>query len=153
MTRIFAALSLGAATVALAACSGATAPTPSNSPAHDADVFTVKVGNCVNDAAAAGEVVTVPIVDCAKPHDSEAYASIAMTDATFPGDDGVKTQSIAGCTAAFNTFVGVDYGTSKLQYTYLFPTAASWAKGDREILCLIDDPAGHTTGSLKGAAR
>ena len=32
-------------------------------------------------------------------------------------------------------------------------TAESWASGDREILCIIYDPAGQVTGSLEGAQR
>ena len=71
----------------------------------------------------------------------------------FPGADEVKAQAETECTSEFNTFVGVDYNVSALSYSYYYPTAESWAQGDREIICLIDDPAGQTTGTLKGAAR
>jgi hypothetical protein len=158
-SRGLAALTLGAASLALAGCSllGGSNNTPTDastdSSGDSADVFTIKVGDCLNDGAVEGEVSTVPIVDCSEPHDSEAFASIAMTDGEFPGDDAVKTQAESGCTAQFNTFVGADYSTSVLDYSYYYPTADSWAQGDREILCLVLDPAGQTTGSLKGAAR
>lgn len=156
--RLLAASVLFASSFALAGCSlfggaGGGTATPSASPGDTTDVFTIKVGDCLNYAAVEGEVSTVPTVDCAQPHDSEAFASILMTDAAFPGADAVKKQSETGCTAKFNTFVGVDYGTSKLDYSYYYPTAESWAQNDREILCLIADPAKKTTGSLKGAAR
>ncbi len=158
-SRGLAALILGAASLALAGCSlfGGTSGTPTHASTDastdSADVFTIKVGDCLNDGALEGQVSTVPTVDCSKPHDSEAFASIIMTDGEFPGDDAVKTQAESGCTAQFNTFIGMDYGTSKLDYSYYYPTSDSWAQGDREILCLVLDPAGQTTGSLKGAAR
>ncbi len=156
--RVLTAIFLATASLALSGCglfggAGGGAANPTASPGGDTDVFTIKVGNCLNDSATKNEVTTVPAVDCAHPHDSEAYASITMTDVAFPGADAVKKQAESGCTAKFNSFVGVDYGTSKLAYSYYYPTAVSWAQNDREILCLIADPAGQTTGSLKGAAR
>jgi hypothetical protein len=156
--RALAVLFIGATSVALAGCSllggGSADPSPSGqSTDNSTDVFTIKVGDCVNDSAAQGEVSTVPKADCAQPHDGEAYASIMMADGEFPGADAVRTQSEAGCTAQFNTFVGVDYGTSALSYSYYYPTAESWAQGDREILCIVFDPVTRTVGSLKGAAR
>lgn len=153
---ILAALALGA-TTALTGCSllgaGAAAPTPSSSDGSATDVFTVKVGDCVNNGADQGQVTTVPTVSCATPHDSEAYASIIMDAGAFPGAQAVTDKATASCAAQFNTFVGIDYTLSKLEFAYYYPTEQSWANGDREILCLIDDPKGQTTGSLKGSAR
>lgn len=154
---LLATLTLGVASIALTGCSlfggSGNSPAATDSATKTADVFTIKVGDCLNDADVEGEVSEVPTVDCAQPHDSEAFASITMADGDFPGEDAVKTQSQSGCTEKFNSFVGVDYGTSKLDYSYYYPTAQSWEQGDREILCLILDPAGQTTGSLKDAAR
>ncbi len=119
----------------------------------NADVFSIKVGDCLNDATATGTVTTAPIVPCSKPHDSEAYKSIRMTDGAFPGEAAVKTQADQGCAAAFPGFVGISYDDSKLKISYYYPTSDSWANGDREILCTIYDDGVKTTGSLKGAAR
>ncbi|MCY7411467.1 MAG: hypothetical protein LH471_00230, partial [Salinibacterium sp.] len=72
----------------------------------------------------------------------------------YPGEDGVLAQADTGCEAEFDAFVGINYVESILDFTFYYPTAASWAEGDREILCLIFDPAGKiTSGSLSGAAR
>jgi hypothetical protein len=92
-------------------------------------------------------------VDCSVPHESEAYASIVLEDGAFPGDQPVADKANAGCTSEFKTFVGIDYSKSALSYNYYFPTEASWAKGDREILCLVFDKKAKSTGTLKGAAR
>jgi len=125
-------------------------PTAEN---DNADVFSIKVGDCLNDATASGTVTSAPIVPCSKPHDSEAYKSILMKDGDFPGEEAVKTQADQGCGDAFPDFVGIAYDDSKLSISYYFPTTDSWANGDREILCTIYDDGVKTTGSLKGAKR
>ena len=125
-------------------------PTAANS---DADVFSIKVGDCLNDATASGAVTTAPIVPCSQPHDSEAYKSIIMADGDFPGDDAVTSQADEGCAAAFPDFVGISYDDSHLNISYYYPTSDSWTNGDREILCTVYDDGVKTTGTLKGAAR
>ena len=155
------ALTLGAAAIALAGCSlipGGNGGNPSGgeTPAADGetvDVFTVKVGDCLNDGAMEGEVSETVVIDCAEPHDSEAYASVMIEDGDFPGDDAVAEQAVTECTNEFSAFVGMDYQSSSLDFAYYYPTEDSWANGDREILCLIVDPAGKVEGSLQGAAR
>ena len=119
----------------------------------DADVFTLKVGDCLSDqAGATGEVSDVPVVPCEEPHDSEIFHSYIIPDAeTFPGsfDEHIDAQ----CVPQFETFVGVAYDASTLELSWLEPTAQSWAEGDRELLCIVADPAGGVTGTLAGAAR
>jgi hypothetical protein len=119
----------------------------------DADVFTLKVGDCLSDqAGATGEVSDVPVVPCDQPHDSEIYFSYLIPDAeAFPGT--FQEHVDAQCLPQFQTFVGVAYEASALDMTWLEPTAASWQEGDRELLCIVADPAGGVTGSLAGVAR
>lgn len=119
-----------------------------------ADVFTIQVGDCLNDADAAEEVTEVPLVPCAEPHDSEVYASIIVTGEEFPGQAAVQEEAETGCRADFESFVGVPYLDSIYDFSYYFPTEASWGGGDREILCVIYDPAGQpVTGTLAGIER
>lgn len=125
-------------------------PTAANG---DADVFSIKVGDCLNDASSTGTVTTAPIVPCSQPHDSEAYKSIKMADGAFPGETAVKSQADQGCATAFPDFIGVSYDDSSLKISYYFPTSDSWKNGDREILCTVYDDGVKTTGTLKGAAR
>lgn len=155
--RALVALTIGAAGFALAGCSllpgGGNTTTDTGDDGQTVDVFTIAVGDCLNDGGVEGEVSEVVKVDCAEEHDSEAYASIIMDDGDFPGDAVVEDQAISDCTTEFNSFVGLDYQSSVLDFAYYYPTEASWGNGDREILCLIVDPAGKVTGSLEGAAR
>ncbi len=157
--RALAVTTLAAATLALAGCSllgnvvANDDPGTDTGTGTDTDVFTIVIGDCLNDGSVEGEVSTVKRIDCTEPHDSEAYASIMMTDGAFPGDQAVQDQAIADCTTEFSAFVGLDYEASIYNFSYYYPTAESWAQGDREILCLIIDEAGKTTGSLAGIAR
>ncbi len=118
------------------------------------DVFSVTVGDCLNDENSVGNdgtVTEVPIVDCAVSHDSEVIASqkIDEGDGTFPGDNTVKVDADRQCIAPFESFVGAALDTTALDYTYYFPSEESWGTGDREILCVAYDPAGRVEGTLK----
>lgn len=160
--RLIAVATIAASGLLLSGCSlinqvtNTTQRDASGSPTAEndnADVFSIKVGDCLNDAAASGTVTTAPIVPCSKPHDSEAYTSITMKDGAFPGADAVKAQADQGCADAFPGFVGIAYNDSKLSISYYYPTSDSWANGDREILCTVYDDGVKTTGTLKDAKR
>lgn len=155
-SRALAVLTVALAGATLSGCSlignigGASTPPAEGT---TTDVFTVKVGFCLNDGDATGEVSEVNVIDCASPHDSEAYKSVIMADGDFPGETAVDDQAVSECTSAFSGFVGIDYETSTLDFSYYYPTEDSWGSGDREILCLVVDPNGKTTGTLEGAAK
>ncbi|HEY4152047.1 MAG TPA: septum formation family protein [Pseudolysinimonas sp.] len=161
-TRVIAVTTIAAAGLLLSGCSllnqitnttqrdASGTPTAEN---DNADVFSIKVGDCLNDATATGEVTTAPIVPCSKPHDSEAFKSIIMDDGDFPGDDAVTSQADEGCADAFPGFIGIAYDDSHLNISYYYPTSDSWANGDREIMCTVYDDGVKTTGTLKDAKR
>lgn len=122
-------------------------------PEGESDVFSIAVGDCLNDLEVADVVESVPIVDCAEPHDSEAFARTDSTAATFPGDAALSDELSAYCQGeVFTDFVGVPYAESVYGTSGYFPTEGSWDGGDRELLCTIFDPDGQVTGSLAGAA-
>ena len=116
------------------------------------DVFTLQVGDCLNDADAGETVSAVPTVPCAEPHDSEIYASFILGDTSFPGIDAVLEEADAACLSGFESFIGVDYLDSRYDFSYYYPTESSWGNGDREVLCLVYDPSGEkVTGTLESA--
>ena len=122
--------------------------------ATDADAFSIRVGDCLEtmDWGAEG-FSTVPVIPCAEAHESEVYASVDLPDGDYPGDESVATQADEYCYGEFSGFVGVAWEDSAFDYGYLSPSPESWEQGDREVLCMIMDPAGLTTGSLSGAGR
>lgn len=119
----------------------------------EADVFLLKVGDCINDSELDDVVTTLPIVPCSEPHDSETYAEGNLQGDEYPGDDTVSSQSDQICYDAFAGFVGISYEESTLGYYPFTPTQESWNSGDRLVSCMIYDPAGQTTGSLAGSAK
>lgn len=155
---------IGAASIALAGCSllgnlGDQGEDTSNEGVgENTDVFTIKVGDCLNDGAETETVSNVAKIDCAEPHDTEAYASINLPDGEYPGDQVLVEQADAACITEFPAFVGLPYEESVLQFSYYYPTVESWDSGDREVLCLVLelDASSNiikTIGSLEGANR
>ncbi|BDI22593.1 DUF4190 domain-containing protein [Herbiconiux sp. L3-i23] len=116
------------------------------------DVFTLQIGDCLNEASA-DVVSSVEAVDCAAPHDYEVFTEFQVPGDAFPGIDEVDLAASDGCYAAFPAFVGLSYEESTLDYSYFAPTEESWAGGDRLVSCLIIDPAAQTVGTLAGAGR
>ncbi|MBA3779993.1 MAG: septum formation family protein [Chloroflexi bacterium] len=123
---------------------------PGNVPANELDT-----GDCFQAAVGEGDgeiFLAVPVVDCAQPHQSEAYSEFAWPgdDLLYPGDDRVIGYGEEECRRRFADFVGLDYESSRLELTYLYPTSQSWRDGDRLFLCAVSAPDGET---LEGTAR
>ena len=120
-----------------------------------ADVFSIVVGDCLNDAGVPDEVTTLPIVDCAEPHDSEVFARTDATGDAFPGGDALQASLVEFCRGdAFTAFIGIPFAESAYGTRGYFPTTESWANGDRELLCTVVDESGaQLTGSLAGVER
>jgi len=160
VSRTFAVVTVAVAGFALSGCTLINQFTGANTATRDesgdviegndsTDVFSLQVGDCLNDAEVGETVDTIATVPCAEPHDSEIYASIMIDGDTFPGSDAIAVEADAACLAAFADFAGVEWADSKYFYTYYLPTEGSWAGGDREVLCTIYDEAGQVTGSLQ----
>jgi hypothetical protein len=154
--RFIAVLAVGAASLVLAGCSllpgGNGGGTVDTTDQEGDDVFSIEVGDCLNDADVSEEVSSVPIVECSEPHDSEAYFAQDMPDGDFPDDDTITAAAEDICGPAFTSFIGLDYEASIYDYFYYTPTEGSWGAGDREILCVAyADDASQMTGSIKGA--
>lgn len=144
------------ATLAMSSCSGDDEPQrdPSGNvteTADAADVFDMQVGDCLGDFTDDQEVTDVSAVPCEDEHAQQVFAISEVPDGEFPGDDAFRAQAEETCAAEFATFVGVAWEESQLDYTWLQPTEESWGSGDREVVCLVYDPAGPVTGSLEGA--
>ena len=150
------ALALLVGVLVLAGCGGDPDPGPTgdaSSTATSADPFDVGVGDCVDTTTGSGEVTEVPVVPCDRAHVGEVFAAVQMTgDGDFPGQTAVD-EAARGCEEPFEEFVGVVLADSQFKVTYFHPTAQSWEIGDREILCIVSDPAGPVVGTLRDASR
>ncbi|MFD2675322.1 septum formation family protein [Gulosibacter bifidus] len=122
---------------------------------EDQNVFDIKLGDCITDAAAEGEVQSLPTVACSQPHSYEVFHEFDLTGDKFPGESGMEADILDQCYGKpFEDFIGKSYDSSSLDVLYLSPTATSWAQGDRRVSCLVfegDGTGNKTTGSLKGS--
>lgn len=113
------------------------------------DVASLEVGDCVNGIEE-GDVLTVPAVPCAEPHEGEVFAvfDVSLTG-QWPGDDAVAGEAEDGCVDRFESYAPGAEDAASLDLFYLHPTSGSWRAGDREVICIATDPAGKRTGSLR----
>lgn len=118
---------------------------------------TLTTGSCINGVQDGAEMTidTSRAVDCAVAHDNEVIASIPYTgDGAFPGQPALNAFAQAPCTEAFAAYVGIDFDASSLDMFLATPTDLSWAKGDRQISCVVAAPAGgKLTGSVRWTAQ
>jgi Septum formation len=120
------------------------------------DVFDLRAGDCFDDPPEDEERATVSAVPCTEPHDAEVYAELESDEASdgYPGESVLIAEAERGCAERFEPFAGIADESTTLAIHYLVPTRLSWESvDDREITCIVADPAGPTTGSLAGSAR
>lgn len=117
------------------------------------DIFSLKLGDCLMDTGAATQISDANVVPCTQAHDQEVYHEFKIEDGAY---DAATVESAAEqCYAQpFTDFVGIPFESTTLEAYYLSPTEQTWNQlNDRLIQCLVADPAGQTTGSLKGSAK
>ncbi len=117
-------------------------------------VFELEVGTCFNDEEEAGaeqQVSSVPVVDCEEPHDNEVFALVDLPDGEFPADVAEQAQQICDG-EVFAEYLGVPMLESEYSAMTIYPTAETWADGDREVVCaLYRDDLEKMTGLQRGA--
>lgn len=121
--------------IVLGACSG--------------EVLSLQVGECFDDPASFEEVVDVPRVDCAEPHDNEVVGLHQLGGSEYPGNDAVAGLADNACVSIFENYTGMSYLESSYEFGWLVPTDESWASGDREVICFAyDETLAKITGSI-----
>ena len=104
------------------------------------DAFSIHVGDCFNDVDySASQVSSVPGVPCSEPHDNEAFAVFDIDLASYPSQEEMSEISYGECLQRFESYVGRPYDVSSLEITTMYPSSASWAANDREIVCAVYD--------------
>jgi hypothetical protein len=121
--------------------------------AGDVRVDRVRVGDCFDDQDDES-VETLPVVPCAEAHDNEIYEVFDLTGESWPGLEEVQQRAAEGCLGPFADYVGVSLAESSLDAFPITPSEASWTDhDDRQVLCVITDPAGPSEGSVAGSDR
>ena len=107
------------------------------------DAFQLRVGDCLISAQLEGSFNEVPAVPCDEAHDSEVIKIFNLTgfpvvNATYDAK-AIDAQAEEKCEQAMVDYVGPNYAevVPELDYSWFNPTEASFAKGDREIDCVV----------------
>lgn len=130
------------------------APDARSTSLGNVDVFSLSVGDCFNDPGPSDAVRTLPLVACSGPFDNEVFALFDLPDGPYPGEQIVIDAAADGCLGErFERYVGTPYPRSAIYASALWPTAASWAQGDREVICFLYEPEVRLVGSQRGARR
>lgn len=106
---------------------------------REISVFDLRLGDCFDEPDFLDDysIVTVPFVRCADPHDYEVFFVFELPDGPYPGEDEVWELADEGCFDEFAGFVGASYFESDLDFFAIYPTADSWADGDRVVQCVL----------------
>lgn len=118
-------------------------------------VYDIGLGDCMLAETVEGpnaDQSNIVIIGCDTPHDAEVYAAFNLTDPDYPGDEAVYNTSRELCGESFLDYVGLEPQESSLQIKMFYPVEASWAQGDRAIVCIAMDSQFYS-GTLEGAYR
>jgi hypothetical protein len=139
--------------------SQAASSAPAAPSGEETSVFELEVGDCFSTDD--DQLETVVVVDCEQPHEYEVFALIehgAGADEPYPGDAEVLEYADTQCQPPFEAYVGHDYQTSIWYITSLSPSEETWADGDREIVCTLNQQDDNqepiaVTGTAEGSAQ
>ena len=128
-------------------------PAPTAGTAGPVAVSDLEVGMCFDDVdSGLNEVSEVPAVPCDGPHANEVFAVLEQPGDEFPGEEEIRGLADEGCAASFESFVGAPLETSTLTPFPVTPTAESWARGDRQVVCVLTSPEPRTTSARGSGA-
>jgi hypothetical protein len=115
------------------------------------DVRALHLGDCFNEPSATepGTVQKMESVPCTEPHDAQVIG-LPMLNAGIYDDAAIKSEADQECKKTASSIL-IDQtklgdNASVIEFT---PTPNSWAKGDRDFTCAVDNgPGNKLTGSV-----
>ncbi len=114
-----------------------------------ASVLDLRVGDCIAEDLAKGEIFTVDLIECSQPHRTEVYAVFDL-DGEFTTTDEVKQIADAGCYDRFKAYIGIGVSKTSLNVMDLVPQDAAGFRTDPSVTCLAI-AAEPITVSMKGS--
>lgn len=112
--------------------------------------FALDVGDCGMLPDTESLVFSLEGKDCDEPHEFEVVHEFSLPSGPFPGEDEIFDTSIDVCVEGLETYAATTYESSIYDVFALYPTAESWANGDRVFTCLgISYYGDPLVGSMK----
>ncbi|RAV18043.1 hypothetical protein DQP55_00690 [Mycolicibacterium sp. GF69] len=107
----------------------------------------VEQGDCLAELPADTRVMTVKTVGCDQTHAGEVFAVLQMPDGDFPGQMAIDAYA-EKCSPELAAYSPDAMTDNSVQLYVLYPTAETWAEGDRAVTCIatLDPPR---AGSIK----
>ena len=93
------------------------------------------VGQCVL-VPIGTQVDSVTTTECTEEHTGEIYSITAIDRQALPSRDEMDDLVFDTCYNTFEAYVGSTPEETSLDYTAFSPTKATWATGDRDIICI-----------------
>jgi hypothetical protein len=100
-------------------------------------------------------ITQISPVSCDEPHEAEVYAVLQLPDppgGEIPQDIFVRSDQLCR-DGYFEDYVGVAPERSAFSTSALAPTAESWERGGRKVICELFLPAGLEQGSARDSRR
>lgn len=95
----------------------------------------LEVGQCIL-VPINSQVNSVATTDCTEEHTGEVYSISPVDGEYLPSRDELEELVDDACYSTFEAYVGSSPEDTSLDYTAMSPTADTWAKGDRTIVCI-----------------
>lgn len=99
--------------------------------------FDLAVGDCLNDLEQDTELADIPAVPCTEPHEGEVFAVVTLGGAAYPGDDKLGETAQRRCLKELRAVSPKIIRDPAYDIYWLQPTDYTWARGDRELSCLV----------------
>lgn len=141
------------------------APDPTGEPTQSTEPELIAgpdldVGACIADPYESAEqnpdgsylVEGYTVVPCNESHYGEVFMQTASRASTYDVD-GIIVESEQLCYTGYASYVGRSYQESELFMEPFVPTADAWAEGVRDVTCVVVDPSGPLTTSVRGSGR
>lgn len=108
----------------------------------------VEVGACIAEIPEGDVVSRLETIDCGQPHAGEVFALLMVPDGEFPGRSVIDTYA-EQCAPELAVYSPSSTTDDSVQLWVLYPTAETWADGDRAVTCIatLNPPR---SGSIKG---
>ncbi len=111
-------------------------------------------GVCLVQSSGADELVPVA---CDQAHDVQRFATATLDKTLFPAsavfDSEVIDRAVGAiCTPLFETFVGAQYRSSRLQISITRPSPGTWRTADRVFQCLLGVGGRRVIGDARNSA-
>jgi len=124
-------------------------------PFEELDIRDLGAGSCINDTQVEwGDFVhLVPTVDCGDPHDSEITQVGQLPFSSYPDEYELWKFLDDKCFESFESYVGLPYQDSNLEFRSFTPTEKEWEQGDRAFHCVVFGLDGQLIGSVKNLSQ